>query len=286
MLSGRHEPAASLLSGWGRSMFQYAKAKGRAYAPFPDGTKGFLYWHLPPAAPVFTGEIRFRITASSDPTTFSRGEDLRLPNQKIWKIPLSQIIHRKTRRKYEVFQRALLEEGLVTQKTVDIGPAIVKGLKNAKGHTIWRFGQSFEVIPQKAVTKFMVPTSSSIERMKLRHLFHPERMKVAPFTGRILVQFERSTLPEHAGTRSVVLRIVQILQYAKSKNQDIGVAVPEPKEGDLVMKLRRGSEGQEEWIPWSVDVDKKYPVETAKALRVLFESEEHIKQTEKADENH
>lgn len=56
--------------------------------PFPAGTSGFLYLHKPPAwAPQIAYELRFRVTKSSNPTSFSAGHDLQYEGLP-WSVPL------------------------------------------------------------------------------------------------------------------------------------------------------------------------------------------------------
>ncbi|KAF9004779.1 hypothetical protein BDQ17DRAFT_412286 [Cyathus striatus] len=55
--------------------------------PFPDGTHGFLYYFKSQDT-FFKSEMRFKITPSSDPSSFSKGKDLQLPSGEPWCIPL------------------------------------------------------------------------------------------------------------------------------------------------------------------------------------------------------
>ena len=62
---------------------------GARRIPFPDGTRGFLYYHSPGASvPPAAGELRFRLTSGNDPASFIQGNDLRMPNSLGWGIPL------------------------------------------------------------------------------------------------------------------------------------------------------------------------------------------------------
>ncbi|KAK2465873.1 hypothetical protein APHAL10511_001514 [Amanita phalloides] len=58
---------------------------------FPLNASGFLYYHVPPPhLPPIMGQLRFRVTRDSDPSSFSRGSDLTLPNKPLfpWGVPL------------------------------------------------------------------------------------------------------------------------------------------------------------------------------------------------------
>ncbi|KAG6895176.1 hypothetical protein C0992_002759, partial [Termitomyces sp. T32_za158] len=55
---------------------------------FPLNTQGFLYYHQYPHLPPTTGEIRFRVTKSSDPSYFRNGTDLMAFDGVLpWSIP-------------------------------------------------------------------------------------------------------------------------------------------------------------------------------------------------------
>ena len=55
---------------------------------FPPHSSGFLYYHQPQDAPLLAGELRFRLTPSNLPQSFSRGKDCLTPDGAVWKIPL------------------------------------------------------------------------------------------------------------------------------------------------------------------------------------------------------
>lgn len=59
---------------------------------FPAGLQGFLYYWCPPShITPLAGEVRFRQTASSDPSSFAQGEDYHLRMGLPWAIPLFNI---------------------------------------------------------------------------------------------------------------------------------------------------------------------------------------------------
>lgn len=57
---------------------------------FPDNTSGFLYYHTSPGASHFNGDVRFRVTSSKDPSSFSSGHDLEF-NLTPWRRTLANI---------------------------------------------------------------------------------------------------------------------------------------------------------------------------------------------------
>ncbi|TFK52253.1 hypothetical protein OE88DRAFT_1734277 [Heliocybe sulcata] len=250
--------------------------------PFPPDSHGFLYWHLEPDAPSVSGQVRFRTTTSSDPATFPSGRDLQLPDGRTWNISLFEIARGSI---YSALRAHLLFEKLVTAKVLDTALNISVPYRASIAHPItgslliWKFGQTFPVDLGHLAVSVWVIGSSAGERLRLQRLFSIQvresgstrMIDYMPFIGRALVQFERSTLPEHKGTRTVVLRIVKIIELTKPGGSENASGMPEPQEAGLVMTRRR----QGSWVPWSVDVDRprRRSGSSAKALRILFDNE-------------
>ncbi|TFK46208.1 hypothetical protein OE88DRAFT_1043726 [Heliocybe sulcata] len=261
---------------------------GPKHIPFPPDSQGFIYWHLEPDAPPVSGQLRFRTTASSDPTSFPSGRDLQLPDGRTWNISLFEIARRS---KYSCLRAHLLSEELVTAEVLDTGLNIC-GLEGTRtvhpgpsSLLIWKFGQSFLVDFQSPGVGLWIMGSSAAERLRLERLFsfrmndsgstgRIRSVDYTPFTGRALVQFEHSTLPEHKGTRTVVLRFVKIIELTKAEGSNDVSGMPEPKEGGLAMAHARGSH---HWRPWSVNVDRHQPGgkqhSLSRALSILFDNE-------------
>jgi hypothetical protein len=83
--------------------------------------------------------------------------------------------------------------------------------------------------------------------------------------GSALCCFERSNLPQHKGTRTVVTRIVKIISPVTCWYPDYDGRVPLPVEGELVQRrsLQKGLQ------PVSFNVDHKWYTE----LQILFRDE-------------
>ena len=75
------------------------------------------------------------------------------------------------------------------------------------------------------------------------------------FVGSALAQFERSTLPEHKGTRTVVLRLLKIISPVKCVIPLYDGHLCWPKEGELFRKYYLKN-FKENFKVWSVDIDK------------------------------
>ena len=85
--------------------------------------------------------------------------------------------------------------------------------------------------------------------------------------GRALARLERSTLPEHNGTKTVVLRFLKIITPVECVIPSYDGYICCPKEGEL---YRRTSKGSSEIDPriWSVNLDRVGDSESP-SLRVL-----------------
>ena len=90
--------------------------------------------------------------------------------------------------------------------------------------------------------------------------------------GSALVRFERSTLPIHKGTRTVVIRIVKIITPVRCVTPNYNGVTVCPKEGELQRRIyRRKKKIVEE--AWGVNIDKKSKRFTMnKVLRLLWDT--------------
>ena len=75
--------------------------------------------------------------------------------------------------------------------------------------------------------------------------------------GTALAQFERSTLPAHEGTRTVVLRFIKIITPVECMIPSYDGYIVQPKEGELHRKSHRHAATKKDDVVWSVDIDKK-----------------------------
>src|ERR1700734_2418555 len=71
------------------------------------------------------------------------------------------------------------------------------------------------------------------------------------FEGSALVRFERSTLPDHKGTRTLVLRFLKIITPVKCVVPLYDGYIRCPKEGELHWRSSKMDQ-----LAWSVNIDK------------------------------
>ena len=79
------------------------------------------------------------------------------------------------------------------------------------------------------------------------------------FAGSALARFERSTLPERNGARSVVLRFLKIITPVKCVMPSYDGNICFPKEGELYRRNSRNAHStldRDQPPVWSVNIDK------------------------------
>ena len=133
--------------------------------PFPPRTKGFFYYHQPPALPPIAGEMRFRIC--DDASQFANGKDLDVEIGEPWNIPLINIV--KVSR-YKEILALLLREGLVDQGIVaDIENIAGEGKESQKkGITIYDIDQPFVVNSNATALRLRLNTRNRLWIVKFR----------------------------------------------------------------------------------------------------------------------
>ncbi|GLB38723.1 hypothetical protein LshimejAT787_0505880 [Lyophyllum shimeji] len=127
-----------------------------------------------------------------------------------------------TRPSYEAVRKRLLEGGL-------IDPGLMRkilegwGKKYTNGHAICLHYPE-QLFPAQL-------SSESHPRIFTPHTIGTVRLRFrTPYSGCVLLRFERSTMPENAGTRTVVLRVLKTLEPVKAVIPAHNMRIPEPKE--------------------------------------------------------
>ena len=96
--------------------------------------------------------------------------------------------------------------------------------------------------------------------------------------GSALVRFERSTLPNHKGTRTVVLRFLRIITPVKCVKPLYDGHIVQPKEGELHRRYPTSMQAIKKKVDpnslvWSVNIDKqKGPASIIHGLRLLWDA--------------
>ena len=85
-----------------------------------------------------------------------------------------------------------------------------------------------------------------------------------------MARFERSTLPDHEGTRTVVLRFLKIITPVKCVIPSYDGYIVQPKEGELHRKSLKLTPVEMDKPVWSVDIDEKSIM--SRGLQLLWEA--------------
>ena len=234
--------------------------------PFPPHTSGFLYYHQPQDAPLLVGQLRFRLTPDRLPQSFSQGKDCLTPEGDVWKIPLIVLHHYEAHRH---IYRQLRLDGFVS----DALHSKLAALEFVPRNTSMLLHSLHQVFPVDFATsylRFYAIGDSTCRIVDIRHIFASRRSgeQGTPFTsagdlflhnfihwklindssGKGLVRLELSTLPEHAGTRTIVMRVVKLVGDPGSY-----LGEDRPVEGELV--LRHNPHGESKLLCFDVDRD-------------------------------
>ncbi|KAG6836885.1 hypothetical protein H0H93_001716 [Arthromyces matolae] len=219
----------------------YRKSDGRRVS-FPPNTRGFLYFHHVPQTPLTTGQIRFRITSENDPFNFHLGKDLTMDVNRHfpWTIPLSTI----SKPSFAPLKDLLLQEGLVDDASFNIFPA--KSRKVSR--SLHYLEQPFIVDLSHVSTPIPVVTPHAMGVVRIFKLLvdHRNQESYSPYRGRLLLRFERSTLPEHARNTILVIRVIKVLEPITLSRPDYDMHVPLPIEGRLLEKSLKGLDSRVE----------------------------------------
>ncbi|KIM36316.1 hypothetical protein M413DRAFT_449202 [Hebeloma cylindrosporum] len=209
--------------------------------PFPPGTKGVLYYHLPPGSPPQAGELRFKKCDSAQ--QFSSGEDLQVDVGQPWSLSLLNVVQSTVRE--GCLDELLVGPGLVDHEIVADLQRLVQGRDQRIGtHAI-----TLHDIDQPFITDlhFISFTVRFVTRQSLHILrFYPwptTSHAEPPFNGRIRARFE---LADYPGRISLHLRILEIIKPVEHRIEQNSTA--EPRAGELLMKRR--TEGTD-FIPWA-----------------------------------
>ncbi|KAF8960822.1 hypothetical protein BDZ97DRAFT_1832024 [Flammula alnicola] len=232
-------------------VYKYAKEANVVDAVFPPDTKGVFYYHLEDGQPAISGEVRFR--KCSDSVSFNDGKDLVADVGKPWCMQLWDIA---TSDRYMGLRHLLLQEGLVDEALISDIQQVIKPTCKNFARRLYTIDQPFAVDFQQGIYSIQLATRHGSELSKFQSLFvhpgtqraGPDRPIVRPYTGRAMVRFELSTLPEHAELGpTLVLRFLELLTQIQCTIPDYDNAVVAPQVGSLYT-VRRRRKGYVTWF--------------------------------------
>ena len=144
---------------------------------FPPNTTGFLYYHVPPYSSPLAGEVRFRITPSSDPASFAAGSDLLMENGMPWRILLLNVAGGII---FKGLLALLLQDGLVTPQVLNAATSAKAIMKQGEDHIKWgcsaaatvsSFKRGFNLrLGGPANGAWMIIGKDTVERRYIAHL--------------------------------------------------------------------------------------------------------------------
>lgn len=139
---------------------------------------GFFYYHMPAGRPAISGEVRFRVTLTSDPASFSEGYDLMNPHVTAipWRIRLVNMPHSKYLHQLLV---QLVSDNLVS---IRLARSVEKLARQpgaralcAKSNAIFTFEDDFLIPLSKACSATIGLFTEKEQHVAQYHLFpnHP-----------------------------------------------------------------------------------------------------------------
>jgi len=221
---------------------------------------------MSPERPRIAGELRLRVTSSNDPSSFESGSDLLRTDGLPWSRPLYVLpnyffpLYEKLRE--ERFVPDDLDRVLLTLPSAK--------LKYRRSHILYTLNDTFIVDFNKNNLALFVITERGVESLSKTEMFFDQRIMFIclPYTGSALARFERSTLPDHKDTRTVVLRFLKIITPVTCVIPQYDGLICCPKEGEL---FRRNSfSDKKNHHVWSINIDK--PSVMQRGLQLLWDT--------------
>jgi len=242
----------------------YDSTPSQIHHPYPPDTTGFLYYFTPPGKPRISGEIHFRIASNDDHVSFESGSDLLRLNGQPWSRSLYTVS------KYHIpLYEKLREEGFVPDDLDAVLSTFPPKIRTC--HHLYTLDDTFILDFEKMGIYFTVITEKGMERVKLGRPCAEKYLRKlrAPYTGSALARFERSTHPDHKGTRTVVLRFLKIIRPVKCVIPFYDDYIVSPKEGELHRRCKTRHDLSNPPV-WSVDIDKS--VSMLRGLRLIWDT--------------
>ena len=259
---------------------------------YPSHTKAFLYYSIPPEKPRIAGELRLRVTSSDDVASFECGSDLLRSDGQLWSRPIHAL---SSYHRYLALYEKLKEDRFIPDdldKILSTFP--IKRHNYQRSHFFYTLNDTFIVDFSAKKFTLCVITEQGTESLTLVYVFSDFRIKFKgkrpytgayisvtvsqyfyidyfhDFVGSALARFELSTLPDHEGTRTIVLRFLKIITPVKCVIPHYDGYVYCPKEGELHRRTRIN--GKENRHVWSVNIDEPRHVKGKQGLRFLLDA--------------
>ena len=255
----------------------------RAPPSYPPNTSAFLYYFRSPEKPRISGELRLRVASNNDFASFESGSDLLSLNGRPWSISLIHVSQY-----YIPLYTKLRQEGLVPDDLDAVLSTFPTRVRRNRCQHLYTLNDTFIVDFSIKDMFLIVITEQGMERIQLEGSFVEKRPKHrSPYTGAYtnhhplindsnkyvgsaLARFERSTLPDQKGRRTLVLRFLKIITSAKCVIPDYDGYIVPPKEGEL---HRRCTSKKAIAIlnppVWSIDIDKSASL---RGLQLLWDT--------------
>jgi hypothetical protein len=177
----------------------------------------------------------------------------------------------------------LREEGFVSD---DLDAVLSTFTRVPKCQPIYTLYDPF-IVDFSRHLRFSVVTEKGMEISILKGTFEDQRpTRMMPYTGaytnhhlssydsnkslgRAWARFERSTLPNHKDTRTVVLRFLKIITPVKCVTPLYDDRIMPPREGELHRRRSRKAHDKLNPPAWSADIDKSA---TLQGLQLLWDT--------------
>jgi hypothetical protein len=158
----------------------YTRGHDTRMNKFPNHARGFFYHHHPVDLPSIASSIRLRCTPSSDPASFSQGEDLVASNGLPWEVSTLQVViaHSPYLRDY------FLHAGLVTDHQMTHWRRIFEGKVLRETPVIYRLDQPFVITFHSTGIGLRVIVGDFIGSFRIQHPFRDIRAgNLRPYHG-------------------------------------------------------------------------------------------------------
>jgi hypothetical protein len=259
-------------------LFYNVQRKLRIRSSYPSDTSAFLYYFTTLENPRIAGQLRLRVATSDDHASFESGSDVLKLNGQPWSRSLCTVS-----KYYPPLYEKLREEGLVPD---DLDAVLSTFTRAPRGQQIYTLNDTFIVDFSRLQLSLTVVTEEGMETLKFVLFCDTRPTRVLPYTGAYtnhhlpiddsnksvgsaLVRFERSTLPDHKGTRTVVLRFLKIITSVKCVIPLYDDNIRPPKEGELYRRFGRYTINKLNPPVWSANIDKSVSL---RGLQLLWDT--------------